>query len=261
MLTVISIVAAVGAQLYFFNHSTLTDFSYANWASVVCQQIAQNLAIISACLPCLHPFIVSILAGKTQPETIPYKYSAPPCFRQYLEGKTTTFDPTESRSSHASTTPLTEKTSEPYCRPLATHGLIRSSAHGHSNSGTHFPPNIAKPIFTPQPPENVFNRLIPVPQSRPASRPGTSTSATDPLSMPRHLSEVGVLPIIDWDSESNNSGGSRKSSPTRQPTAEYVFNRQKVISVPEETHLYDDGHKQFAPLPSPRWPKRPPRAF
>lgn len=45
---------------------------------------------------------------------------------------------------------------------------------------------------------------------------------------------------------------------------EYVFNRQQVISVPDENQLYDegDGSKRFKPpLPSPRMPRRPPRAF
>ncbi|KAF2029803.1 hypothetical protein EK21DRAFT_112479 [Setomelanomma holmii] len=254
----LSVVAAVSAQLHFFNRSNFSDITYNGWAGVLCQQIAQNLAIISACLPCLHPFIIRVLAGAVYPETISFNYGAPPCLRQFLGRRSSACDSTSSRSSHASTSPLTEKTTEPYCRPLATYGLDQSSKHCHSHSASRFPPNVTTPIIVPRAPENVFNRLIEVPQSRPT----TSTSAKDPLAMPKRLSDVGVLPIIDWELESSASGGSRRSSPSRQPTAEYVFNRQKVISVPEENHLYDDGLRKFAPpLPSPLMPARPPRAF
>jgi hypothetical protein len=258
MLTTPSVVAAVSVQLYFFNRVDLADFSYNCWPAMLSQQIAQNLAVISACLPCLHPFIINILDGTIEPETISYKRSALPLIRNYVERKRPVFDSTSSRASHASITPLTEKGTEPYCRPLATYGLDNSSTHRHTLSATHFPPNVARPVFSPQPPENVFNRLIEVPQSRPP----TSGSATDPLQPPRHLRDVGVLPTLSWDSDSSNSSGSRRSSPARHPTAEYVFNRQQVISVPEENHFYDDESKRFAPpLPSPRWPRRPPRAF
>ena len=166
------------------------------------------------------------------------------------------FDPTSSQSSHITITPFTKKGEESYCRPLATYGLDRSTTHARTLSATRFPANVAKPLHSPNPPENFFNRLIEVPRSR----PGTSSSKSNALEAPRDLGEVGVLPIIGWDSESGTS--SRKSSPSRQPTAEYVFNRSKVISVPEEKHIYDDGVKQFAPpLPSPRTLRQPPRAF
>lgn len=173
--------------------------------------------------------------------------------------KTLSFDATASGSSHESTTAFAEKTEEPYCRPLATYGLDRSSTHVHSQSVTRFPANVAKPIFTPSPPENFFNRLIETPRSR----PGTSSSSNKtPVESPTHLSVCGVLPTIDWDSESSASNSSRRSSPSRQPTSEYIFNRSKVISVSEERHLYDDGVKQFAPpLPSPGMLKPSPRAF
>jgi hypothetical protein len=248
----------VSAQLYFFNNAPLPDFSYNCWPTVLCQQIAQNLAVISACLPCLHPFIIKVLAGSIEPETISFTSCTPSFMRKYLGRTTQTFEPATSQSSQTSTTNLTEKM-EPYCRPLATHGLDRSSnLHRQLHSASHFSPNVAKPVFNPQPPQNVFNRLVEVPQSR----PGTTTSTTDPLAIPKNLSEVGCLPTIDWDTNSSSSGGSRRNSPTRNPTAEYVFNRQQVISVPDENHLYDDGSKKFAPpSPSPGWPNRPPRAF
>ena len=218
----------------------------------MCQQIAQNLAVICACLPYFHPFIIGLLAQTEEPDTVSFD-------RDSKHIPRSSFGPMSSHSSQASTTRLTQKTPEPYCRPLVTWGLDHVSIHrhSHSRSASHFPPNTARPVFTPRPPSNVFNRLIDVPI--PQSRPPTSTSATDPLSMPPTLQHVGVLPFIDWDSE---SGSSRRSSPMRQPTSDYVFNRQKVVSVSEENYMYDDGSKKFAPpLPSPRVPKRPPRAF
>jgi hypothetical protein len=255
VLTTSSVVAAVGVQLHFFNRADLADFSYNCWPVILSQQIAQNLAVISACLPCLHPFIINILDGTIEPKTIQIQCR----FKDYVERKRSVFEATSLRSSHASIAPLTEKSTEPYCRPLATYDLDRSSAHRHTLSASHFPSNIAKPVFNPQPPENVFNRPIEVPHQ---SRPVTSTSATDPLAPPRNLRDVGMLPNLDWDTESSDSGGSRRSSPKRHPTAEYVFNRQQVVSVTEEDHLYDNETKRFTPpLPSPRWPRKPPRAF
>lgn len=161
------------------------------------------------------------------------------------------------RSSRASLAPLTRLTPEPYCRPLVTWGLDHSSLHRHSRSATHFPPNAAKPIFTPRPPESFFNRLIEVPQSRPPT-----SSNTDPLSAPPQLPHVGILPHIDWDSESSNSGGSRQGSPVvRRPDSEYVYDRQKVISVAECSYVYNEGSKIFIPPMTPRMPRAPPRAF
>jgi hypothetical protein len=249
VLITFSVVAAVGAHVHFFNHSNLSDLSYNYWPAVLSRQIAQNLAIVAACLPCLHPFIIKVLAGTIEPETFSYKCSSPAFIKHYLNREPPGFDPGSSQSSRASMMPLAEKLSEPYCRPLATYGLDCSSNHRHTISSSRFPSNIAKPIFGSRPPENVFNRHIEVPQSRPA----TSTSATDPLAAPRNLRDVGVLPTLEWDTESSKSGGSRRSSPARYPTTEYILNRQQVISVPEESHLYDDESKRFAPpLPSPR---------
>ncbi|KAL5114516.1 hypothetical protein ACEQ8H_007606 [Pleosporales sp. CAS-2024a] len=254
------VVAAMAAQLNFFNRKNMQDQSYNRWLVVLGEQIAQNLAVITACLPCLHPFIVKIIAGTIEPQAISYTDNAPPFIKNYFGSKTPRFDSTTARSSHASIAPMTEKkAAEPYCRPLATHGLDMMSSHRHNRSTPQFAVNVAKPIFTPEPPENVFNRHIDVPQSRPA----TSASATDPLAAPKQLKHVGILPTLDyWESGSTtSSGASRRSSPTRNPTPEYIFNRQQVISVPEE-HLYDDESQKFAPpLPSPRWPRKPPTAF
>ncbi|KAH7397296.1 hypothetical protein BKA66DRAFT_594692 [Pyrenochaeta sp. MPI-SDFR-AT-0127] len=253
-----SIIAALSAHLYFFNSFGRDDYTYGCWASVLCQQIAQNFSVISACLPCLHPFIHGILARTTELETINIKYSIPPRIQQLLVGRATSFDSTRSGSSRASITHFAREAEEPYCRPLATYGFDQSSTHVHSQSVMRFPANVARPVFTSAPPDNVFNRRIEMPRSRPV----TSSSSIASIELPSHLGECGVLPIMYWDSESNISDSSRRSTPLRHPTAEYIFNRSMVISVPEEMHLYDDGIKQFAPpVPSPRLATRTPRAF
>ena len=253
-----SIVVAISAQLQVFNALRLEDYPYNSWATILCQQFAQNLSVITACLPCLHPIIISILAGTTKLDTINIDYEAPPLIQQYWRKKTGNFYPIPSWASSTSRLPFLEKPEEPYCRPLATHGLDQSSPHLCAEAVPRIPINVAQPVFARAPPENIFNRLIEVPKSRPV----TTSSTTNPFEAPKNWGEVGVLPMIDSDSDSNKSIASSKGSSSRKRTSEYVFQRSKVISVPEERHLYDDGVKQFAPpLPSPRWPRKPPRAF
>ena len=87
--------------------------------------------------------------------------------------------------------------------------------------------------------------------------------------VPKSLAEVGVLPASDYDPEismsDRESGTSSQAS--RRPPSEYVFNRSKVISVPEESHLREQREegqyfkKYYPPLPSPNTPKKPPRLF
>ncbi|EAT79572.2 hypothetical protein SNOG_13245 [Parastagonospora nodorum SN15] len=74
-------------NLYFFNNTDLTDQTYARWPTVLSEQIAQNLAIITACLPVLNPFIIKIIAGKIEPEEISYTNSAPLFIKRYFEHK------------------------------------------------------------------------------------------------------------------------------------------------------------------------------
>ncbi|KAF2713468.1 hypothetical protein K504DRAFT_335433, partial [Pleomassaria siparia CBS 279.74] len=58
-------------NLPFFNrYSASYDFTWYYWRTVLCVQIAQNLSVITACLPYLHPFIISILSGETQPDNL-----------------------------------------------------------------------------------------------------------------------------------------------------------------------------------------------
>jgi hypothetical protein len=230
------------------------DWSYNYWAIALCQQIAQNLSVITTCLPCLHPFISRLLAGTTEPETVEFN-SAPPRVRQFMDKKTASSESTSSQPSPASDTLFSEKAIDvSYCHPLATYGLDCSSNH------VRFPSNVAKPVFTPTP-ENIFNRRIEIEEV--SLRPPTSSSTTTRLTMPKNLGDVGVLPMIDWESDSSTSSKSQTRSSPRQPTSEYVFKRQQVVSFPDESYLYEDGVKRFTPpLPSPlvhTWPQT--RAF
>jgi hypothetical protein len=86
------------------------------------------------------------------------------------------------------------------------------------------------------------------------SRPGTSHSKELPP-IPKTLGQVGVLPIVDWETDSSDhesTGQSgRSSAGSRRPNSEYVFNREKVISVPEaNSYIYEqDAWKRYPPPP------------
>ncbi|KAF2870045.1 hypothetical protein BDV95DRAFT_639084 [Massariosphaeria phaeospora] len=248
-----SIVAAVAAQLSFFNHySHSKDFTYDYWRSVLCVQIAQNLSIITACLPCMHPFIIGILAGREKTDALLYKCPARQGIKDCLKGKSFKFDSTSSQSS---VMPMKHRDDDDdeYCRPLATYGLDRSSAHLNSQHFNRFPANTAKPVFDPTPPQNVFNRVIAIPPSRPL--PAGAVKDLPPI--PHHLGQVGVLPTVDWDTDSDRDSGA-SSHASRRRGSDYVFSRSKVVSVPEADAMMGDGEyykKYYPPLPSPGMPK------
>lgn len=268
----LSVIAAVIAQLIFFNRTAYSpDPTYSHWATVLCAQIAQNLSIITACAPCLHPFILSILSGETKTETLRLDCAAKR-FRKYWYGDP--FDPT---ASHSSTLPLRGEKQEDYCRPLATYGLDRSSAHLNSQHFNRFPSNIALPIASSEPPENVFMRHVEIPPMRswPPSRPPTRSSSqktnvtrspsqkTLPPIPPKSLAQVGVLPVVDWDTDSSDkgsqrSGGSAESAQSRgsagsrraKRNSDYIFQREKVISVPEANAMNEQEYwKRYPPPP------------
>ncbi|KAJ4371894.1 hypothetical protein N0V86_008448 [Didymella sp. IMI 355093] len=120
------------------------------------------------------------------------------------------------------------------------------------------PSNIALPLSTPKPPVNVFNRLI----------RSSSSLDLDPLGTPRNLEELGCLPAPDWEyeeaEEAKEDAESGRISPERRPTSEYIFQRSKVISVPEERNMFEVGREWngfVPPLPTPKMLKDPPRAF
>jgi hypothetical protein len=186
------------------------------------------------------------------------------------------FDPISSQSS---TIPIGQEKQEVYCAPLATYGLDCASTHHMSPQTNRFPLNVATPRASPEPPKDVFMRNVEIPtsSSRSASLRRKSTVRTVRNSrgipqipeIPKSLAEVGVLPLIDFDSDSNTSDirSEASSQQSRRPPSDYIFNRSKVISVPEESFLRDQGgegqyyKKYYPPLPSPKVPKKPPRAF
>jgi hypothetical protein len=185
--------------------------------------------------------VLQLLAGITKPESLQFKGNPWPKIRGYVRrspGEKTKFD---SMSSQNST--LMQEEND-YCKPLATYGLDRSSAHLHSQHFNRFPSNVATPIFDPSPPENVFMRSV----EFPISYPGTLPAPTRPKAAPQTASQCGVLPTIDWDSESDHE--SEASSPTRKRDSAYIFNRENVISVPEASALYSQDYwKQYPPPP------------
>lgn len=261
----LSIVIAVAVQLYYHNlYFRSADDTYDYWRTVMCVQVAQNLSVITACIPCLHPFILGILSGATRTDCLRFDCSGYNINKLFPFKRTSRsrmgrskrpkFDAT---SSQCSTTPIT--IDESYCKPLATYGLDRSSSNtpsGNPNLSSlnisspicnRLPSNIATPAKDPNPPANVFQRTVEYPRS--TSRPPTAHSNKDPLifpavarsksqkslpPIPQRLSEVGVLPPINWESESSRDGSSGRGSPERKRDSTYVFNREKVISVPED---------------------------
>lgn len=185
----------------------------------------------------------------------------------------------DSMSSQSSSVPIKQEKEEEYCAPLATYGLDRASTHLISPQSNRFPLNIATPRASPEPPKDVFMRSVEIPTSasRSASLRRKSTVRTARNSrgipeipeIPKSLSEVGVLPLIDFDSDSSTSDirAEASSQKSRRPPSDYVFNRSKVISVPEESFLRDQREEgqyyktYYPPIPSPKTPRKPPRAF
>lgn len=191
------------------------------------------------------------------------------------------FDP---MSSHSSGTLIRQEKDEEYCAPLATYGLDRTSTHLISPQPSRLPSNVATPCASPDPPEDVFMRSVEIPSvsrhsstksmrsmrsMRSARRPSVvhnSRGVPQIPEIPKSLAEVGVLPLIDYDTDStvSDKASSASSQKSRRPPSDYIFNRSKVISVPEESFLREEGQyykKYYPPLPSPKIPRKPPRAF
>ncbi|KAF2199576.1 hypothetical protein GQ43DRAFT_337982, partial [Delitschia confertaspora ATCC 74209] len=71
----LGIVICVLCQLVIFNHSlSYYDLTYSYWLPTLFLQIAQNLSIITACLPYFHPFILSLLSGATKPDDLVFNH-------------------------------------------------------------------------------------------------------------------------------------------------------------------------------------------
>ncbi|KZM24132.1 hypothetical protein ST47_g4713 [Ascochyta rabiei] len=232
----LSIIAAVSAQLYYFNASTSSSPTPDSWNTTLCMQIAQTLSVASACLPGLHPLVakdMSCTASSLYAQTDPAK-----------RWDVKKFGSLSSHSSHPSTDPSAafEPVTSPYCRPLATHGLVRSPP----SCDAYFSPLVFAST-TPAAPNNVFNRLVGA-----SDAPSTSPFIDqDPLGIPNNAHQLGYLPSTpDWE-EDEESGTTR---PQRRPSSDYVFYRSKVISVAEGGLLGagEEGRRFVPPLPSPR---------
>lgn len=216
-------------------------------------QIAQTLSVFSACLPGLRPLVAKDMSDTSSTQT-------------EIDGNGSRWDEMKfgslsyshiSQRSIDSHNPL-EPVISPYCRPLAIRGLVRSSASCDSYNFPRIPSNIALPLSTPEPPVNVFNRLI----------RNSSSLDLDPLGTPRNLEELGFLPAPDWEDEEDKEvaedAQSGSVSPKRRPRSEYIFQRSKVISVPEERNMFEIGREWSGfvpPLPTPIPLDNPPRAF
>jgi hypothetical protein len=276
-LTSFSIVIAIAVELHFANsYATSPDYTYDHWQTVLCVQIAQNLSVISACLPCLCPFILNILSGETKlmPVRKEYKPNAPACrIGRHLKGWCPeTFDP---MSSDTSELPLKEKTDDEYCKPLATWGLDKGSVHLQTQSN-RLPANgknVATTVQELKPPQDIFMRRVSTPMSMRTDsvrRPGTSHSHSKELppvpAIPKSLAQVGVLPSSGWDADSNDStqgndspnlnsifserGRSDSPSSLRHRDSEYIFKRSNVISVPEDHAFFEQEYwKKYPPPP------------
>jgi hypothetical protein len=242
VLTLSSVIAAVAAELVYFSRSARSkDLTYDMWSTVLCKQIAQNLSIITACLPCFHPFMLSILSGAVKAEKLRYDYKKRWTVKCMFNRRRGNFDATTSQSS---TRPMKDSMTD-HCRPLATHGLIRSSTHINSQQFNNFPPDIESPMEKPREPENVFMRHIDISDTS----PGSFSSAQPLQPAPKDLSQVGIIPTPDWDTGSSDRS-SAQSDRSRRPGSDYVFSRQKVISVPENNAMYDqDSWRRYPPPP------------
>ena len=59
-----SVIAAIMCELVFRNRiAGSEDLTFAAWPAVVCSQFVQALSIITACIPYLKPFFVSLESG------------------------------------------------------------------------------------------------------------------------------------------------------------------------------------------------------
>lgn len=243
MLTLSSVIIAVIAEMVCFNRNVgAKDHTYSMWSTVLTRQIAQNFSIITACLPCFHPFMLSILSGAVKAEKLRYEYKPRWQINSLFTRRRSNFDATASSSS---TKPMKESRND-HCRPLATHGLIRSSTHLNSQPFSNFSSDLESPMEKPREPESVFMRHIDI---RDPSPRNFYSAQPPPPPAPKDISQVGVIPAPDWDTESSDRS-SAQSDRSRRRGSDYIFNRQKVISVPENNAMYEqDSWRRYPPPP------------
>ena len=248
-----SIVGAVSAQLYFFNASSTSSSLTESWATTICMQIAQTLSVISACLPGLHPLVAKDMSETSSTHTAQNDDGSRWDANRFGSVSThiskPSVDSKASRDLHMTFGPL----EAPYCHPLATHGLTRSSPSCDSYNFPRMTSNLTAPLSPLKPPQNVFNRLV----------RSSSSLELDPVgSSARNVDELGCLPAPDW--EEVEDGDDEGEADERRPTSEYVFERSKVVSMPEERTMFEIGKEWTGfvpPLPTPKILANPPRAF
>ncbi|KAF2995386.1 hypothetical protein E8E13_004239 [Curvularia kusanoi] len=256
----LSIVAAVIAQLYCSNASAPSSSLPSIYATTISTQLAQTLSVISACLPSLHPLVAKDLHSPNPSHNARNSDGSHWDARRFGSVSTHISKPSvDSTTTHPLHMTFSPPVESPYCHPLATHGLTRSSPSCDSYNFPRIPSNIALAVEDLEPPQNVFNRLI----------RSSSSLELDPLGS-RNVEDLGCLPASDWDDnddDNDNETGdveSGRATPERRPTSEYVFERSKVISVPEERTMFEIGREWngfVPPLPTPKVVGEPPRAF
>lgn len=66
-----SVVPAIACQIYYSNMSlNSTDPTFVMWQAVVAMQIVQCLSIVTACVPYLKPFMVSLESGQMRADDL-----------------------------------------------------------------------------------------------------------------------------------------------------------------------------------------------
>ncbi|WEW55539.1 hypothetical protein PRK78_000970 [Emydomyces testavorans] len=85
--TRLSVVAAVVLQLYFFNQVRDTkNATFDYWRMSVCTQIIQSLAVVTACIPFLKPFLDSLESGLLRADDQYHRSTAKGSYRYNLSG-------------------------------------------------------------------------------------------------------------------------------------------------------------------------------
>jgi hypothetical protein len=186
--------------------------------------------------------MLDILSGRVKAEKLRYDYKESLQKKGFFTRRRRNFDATASSSS---TRPMNESKME-HCRPLATHGLLRSSTQLDFQTPSNIASDSESPMEEPKVPENVFMRHIEISEQNPQ----TYLSARPLGPAPKSLNQVGIIPSADWDTESSDRCPSSRSDRSRRRNSDYIFNRQKVISVPENNAMYEqDQWRRYPPPP------------
>ncbi|KAF2494361.1 hypothetical protein BU16DRAFT_562022 [Lophium mytilinum] len=241
------LIATLIPQLYYSNtlstaSSTSTDFTFQAWSLTTCTQLAQSLALLTACLP---SSVRHLFPAKPGPiiRHIQWDHTHP------TVSTTPGFPP----PPYPTRPPLVKtKTSYGYVAPLATYHFtgkrtnsgdlsLSSSKTSSSTSTSHDEKHQHRESAF----EDVFERRWNVPSiavSEPREPPPTS------------MEEIGVLPGCEmWGNETDGEQGERAELELQRCRARgsgvsYVFERDKVISLPpiSTPNWEGRGHEGFS---------------